>query len=624
MSEERKPIRKRESEDNGSEPIASIEESGTGTADQPDIVAATARWLVPLIRPAVLVLLAGLGAGLWVSANVDRQWVEQKVTYNVYENDAGRLVYVERGREKPVLDVVPYAESPLRQAALDELEGQPPLEEQWVVETVPADDGSERRYSLLEPTYHFGPWSLLPAAIAIALCLLTREALTALFAGVVTGAFMLGQFDITNAVLLPSLASESAAAILLLYLWLVGGLMGIWSRTGAARAFAEFMTTHFVKGPRSAKLVSWLMGVIFFQGGTISVVLVGTIVKPVADKERVSHEELAYIVDSTASPIASVLAFNAWPTYVQAFIFIPGVAFLATEEERVRFFFQSVPFSFYGILAVVGTLLLSLGITRFAGPGIRAARKRARETGELDAPGAIPMSAKELHASHVPAGYRPQVAEFFVPLALLIAIAVGTFVAMGTPRVNWAFGAALLLSILVALFKGMHLGQVIEGIGDGLKGVVLASVILMLAVTIGGISQEIGAGTYLVQQLGERIPYWALPVALQLMTMIIAFSTGTSWGTYAIAFPLAMPLAWTVGQVQGVANPEIYLSICFATVLNGSVYGDQCSPISDTTILSAMTTGCDLMDHVKTQIVPASYAAGLAALLWTLAAYAVA
>src|SRR6056297_3129007 len=590
MSEERTPIRKRESEDNGSEPIASIEESGTGTADQPDIVAATARWLVPLIRPAVLVLLAGLGAGLWVSANVDRQWVEQKVTYNVYENDAGRLVYVERGREKPVLDVVPYAESPLRQAALDELEGQPPLEEQWVVETVPAEDGSERRYSLLEPTYHFGPWSLLPAAIAIALCLLTREALTALFAGVVTGAFMLGQFDITNAVLLPSLASESAAAILLLYLWLVAGLMGI----------------------------------IFFQGGTISVVLVGTIVKPVADKERVSHEELAYIVDSTASPIASVLAFNAWPTYVQAFIFIPGVAFLATEEERVRFFFQSVPFSFYGILAVVGTLLLSLGITRFAGPGIRAARKRARETGELDAPGAIPMSAKELHASHVPAGYRPQVAEFFVPLALLIAIAVGTFVAMGTPRVNWAFGAALLLSILVALFKGMHLGQVIEGIGDGLKGVVLASVILMLAVTIGGISQEIGAGTYLVQQLGERIPYWALPVALQLMTMIIAFSTGTSWGTYAIAFPLAMPLAWTVGQVQGVANPEIYLSICFATVLNGSVYGDQCSPISDTTILSAMTTGCDLMDHVKTQIVPASYAAGLAGMLWTMAAYAVA
>ena len=118
--------------------------------------------------------------------------------------------------------------------------------------------------------------------------------------------------------------------------------------------------------------------------------------------------------------------------------------------------------------------------------------------------------------------------------------------------------------------------------------------------------------------LGEQVPFWLLPLVLQLLTMIIAFSTGTSWGTYAIAFPLAMPLAWAICQSQGLANPELFMMVCFATVLNGSVYGDQCSPISDTTILSAMTTGCDLMDHVKSQIVPASYAAGLAALLWTL------
>jgi Na+/H+ antiporter NhaC len=102
------------------------------------------------------------------------------------------------------------------------------------------------------------------------------------------------------------------------------------------------------------------------------------------------------------------------------------------------------------------------------------------------------------------------------------------------------------------------------------------------------------------------------------MTMLIAFSTGTSWGTYAIAFPLGLPLAWTIAQTQGVADPELFMMICFATILNGSVYGDQCSPISDTTILSSMTTGCDLMDHVKSQIVPATYAAILAALLWTM------
>ena len=100
--------------------------------------------------------------------------------------------------------------------------------------------------------------------------------------------------------------------------------------------------------------------------------------------------------------------------------------------------------------------------------------------------------------------------------------------------------------------------------------------------------------------------------------MITAFSTGTSWGTYAIVFPLAMPLAWAVAQTGGISHPELFMSVCFATVLNGSVYGDQCSPISDTTILSAMTTGCDLMDHVKTQVVPASFAAALAGFMWTL------
>ena len=567
-------------------------------------------------HPAFVALLLALAAGLYVSTQIDPVWVEQKTVYQVYTNDAGDLAYQFRGSERALPDTVPYEESRLKQAALDTLGGErPSLDSQWVRET---DAAGETRYAELSARYHFGIWSLLPAVIAILLCLITREALTSLLAGVVTGAFMLGRFDITDAVLIPSLATSGAASILLLYLWLVGGLLGIWSRTGAAQAFAEFMTARFVRGPNSARFVSWLMGVLFFQGGTISVVLVGTIVRPVADKERISHEELAYIVDSTASPIASLIAFNAWPAYVQALIFVPGVAFLATEADRLNFFFSSVPFSFYAIFAVTGTLLLSLGINHFAGPGLKRAIKRARETGELDAPDAMPMAAKELQTSRVPLGYKPSVIEFALPLVLLITIAIVTFIVSGAPKVNWAFGTALLVAAAMALFKGMRLSALIEGVGDGLKGVVLASVVLMLAITIGGITQEIGAGLYMVDLLGERIPYWSLPIALLAITMVIAFSTGTSWGTYAIAFPLAMPLAWTVANVAGLDNPTLYMSICFATVLNGSVFGDQCSPISDTTILSSMTTGCDLMDHVTTQIVPATMAAVLAALLWTL------
>ena len=157
----------------------------------------------------------------------------------------------------------------------------------------------------------------------------------------------------------------------------------------------------------------------------------------------------------------------------------------------------------------------------------------------------------------------------------------------------------------------------IEGFADGLKGVVLGSVILLLAITIGGISEQAGGGIYLVERLGDRIPYFLLPVMLQIMTMIIAFSTGTSWGTYAVAFPLAMPLAWAVASANGLDHPQFFMTICFAAVMDGSVYGDQCSPISDTTVLSSMCTGCDLMDHVRTQIPQASVAALLAGICWT-------
>lgn len=564
-------------------------------------------------KVALVFFILSLIAAVFVDSSGVPIWKEQQYLYHTYHNDEGALVYRFSGQEVVINDIVEYQRSPLRQAALDQTQEAPAIEQQWV-------KNDEGNVLLLKPGFHLGFWSLLPAFVAVALCLLTREPITALLGGVVIGGIMLGRYDITDKVLLPSLASDSAALIILLYLWLLGGLMGVWSKTGAAQAFADFMIKHFVRGPRSAKLVTWMLGVIFFQGGTISTVLVGTTVKPLADKANVSHEEMSYIVDSTASPIASILAFNAWPAYIQALIFVPGVAFLATEADRIQFFFSSIPFSFYGILAVTGTLLLSLNITTFAGSRIRAAQQRAAETGELDAPNARPMSAKELQNPTVPAGYTPNMLEFVLPLTTLIGIAVGTFIALGTPKVNWAFASALLLSCIIAMGKGMSLSQLLDGVSNGLKGVVLASVVLLLAITIGGLSKEIGGGLYLIDLLGQQLPFWALPVILQLLTIIVAFSTGSSWGTYAITFPLAMPLAWMIAQSQGLENPQIYMAICFATVLNGSVYGDQCSPISDTTILSSMTTGCDLMDHVKSQIVPASIAAGSAAVLWTLSA----
>ena len=559
-----------------------------------------------------LALIASWVAGVYVPPT----WTVERVTLDSQTDEAGGLYYRLQG-EAVAFDPVPLAEAQLNPAKVAGTRVAPPIREEFVWAEETRDGKVQTVYYQLVAKYHFGWLSLLPALVAVMLCWVTREPVTALLGGIVSGALLLGRYDLTGEVLIPSLATTGSASVLVLYLWLLGALMGVWSRTGAAQAFAEFVTVRFVRGPRTAKLVAWMLGVVFFQGGTVSTVLVGTTVRPIADKERVSHEELAYIVDSTASPIASQLAFNAWPGYVQAFIFVSGVGFLATEADRIAFFFQSVPFCFYAIFAVLGTFLLSVEKPLFLGRQLGEAMQRARETGQLDARDAEPLSAKELQGSDVPAGYTASIYEFFLPLGTLLVIAVGTFVAFGSPNVHWAFGAALLLAAGMALAKGMSLKDLMAGVHTGIKGVLIGSVILLLAITIGGISQQTGGGTFLVEQLGRSIPYFLLPVLLQLMTMVIAFSTGTSWGTYAVAFPLAMPLAWAVATGQGLAHPELFMTLCFAAVMDGSVYGDQCSPISDTTVLSSVCTGCDLMDHVRTQIPQASIAAALAAVCWT-------
>lgn len=558
---------------------------------------------------AVGFFICTLVLAVYVQDEQFKHWQVQTHFYPIAQ-EQDELIATINGQQTLVEPLVPFAQSQLSESSPKDFAYFTP---QWV--KMP-----DEKIAYVTASYHFGIWSLLPAIATIAICLITRSPLPALLAGIAVGTVMLSQNGLTGGVLIPALAQEGAVFLLILYLWLLGGLLGMWSKTGAAKAFADYMTKTFVKGPRSAKLVAWTLGIIFFQGGSMSTVLVGTTVRPLADKAKVSHEEMSYIVDSTASPIAALIAFNAWPAYIQALIFIPGVTFLATEADRISFFFSSIPFSFYAILAVVGTLLLSLNVTMFAGKRIRMAQQRALTTGELDAPGAKPLSTKSLQTVEIPAHYKAHHLEFVLPLIALVLTAVATFVLIGTPEVTWAFSAALLVSVVIALSKGMSFVEVFQGIGAGLKGVIIASVILILAVVIGGLSQQVGGGLYLISLLGESLPYWLLPVTLQLLTMAIAFSTGTSWGTYAIAFPLAMPLAWAIAQSQGVTNPEVFMMICFATVLNGSVYGDQCSPISDTTILSSMTTGCDLMDHVKSQIFPASFAAILAGALWTLCA----
>lgn len=470
----------------------------------------------------------------------------------------------------------------------------------------------------LEGTFDYGFWSLVPALLTLVLAFTTRQVLLALFIGIVTGGLVSGNFDIVSAYILPALGTPGYAQILLIYLWCLGGLIGLWSKTGGAQKFASWAAGHLVRGPKSAKFFAYLMGLLFHQGGTISTVLAGTTVKPVTDAEKVSHEELAYIVDSTAAPVATLIPFNVWPTYTGALI-VGSTMYLQDMDQAVAFYFASIPFNFYAIIAIFFTLATSLEFMPWYGKRMSNAIKRSRETGELDAEWSEPMTAKELTNVQVPEGYKPGIIDFIVPLGTLIGLAGIPIFLTGKPAVNQAFFVALIVGMLLALIKGMRIKDVLNGFLEGVKGVTIGAIIIGLAVTLGKVSASLGTANFIVNNLGAVLPALILPAAFLGICMLISFSTGTSLGTYAVVLPLSMPLAVKVAELANLGNPELFITLCFGAVIGGAVYGDNCSPISDTTILSSVATGCDLMDHVYTQLPMSTLAAALAAILYTVA-----
>jgi Na+/H+ antiporter NhaC len=467
---------------------------------------------------------------------------------------------------------------------------------------------------------HFGIYSLFPALVTLFLCFYTKNVILALFTGIVVGGLITSEYNILNAFLFPSLGSEKYAKILLVYLWALGGLIGIWNKNGGALYFANWVGKNFVHNRRTAKLFAWFMGVVFHQGGTVSTVLTGTTVKPITDREKVSHEELSYIVDSTASPIATIIPLNAWPAYIGGLVAISSIqSYIPNEDAGISFFLKAIPFNFYAIFAVLFTFLISLDKLPFMSRQMREAIQRVKSTGELDRPGARPMLSKEIEKTSVPDYYKPALVDFTVPIGTLIGVAIIPWIITGTLHIFEAFGLSVIAGIILSLFRGMKLDDVFEGLVDGIKGVTVGAIILGLAVTLGNVSERLGTSHYIIELTRDLIilvPY-ILPPILLFICMFISFSIGSSWGTYAVVFPIAIPLAISIS-----ADP-LYITLNFASIMGGAVFGDQCSPISDTTILSAMVSGADLMDHVNTQLPLALMAASLASILYLVISYSI-
>ncbi len=487
-----------------------------------------------------------------------------------------------------------------------------------------------------------GWWSLAPAAITLILAFATRNVIVALVSGVFAGAAILawqtGDIAALNAIdrfFLPALGTKRYAQILLVYLWCLGGLLGVWEATGAARRFGQQASRLFF-GRRGSKLFTVLAGWVFHQGGTVSCVLTGATARPVTRDNGVTAAEFAYLIDATASPVASLVPFNVWPFFVGGLLAGTtwhGHTIIPDASEGIRWYLRAIPLNVYSILSVLLVGLVALEWWPFVPWKMQrrvdsSSKSAASQSGKSGAP---PGEA-----------YRVGAADFLIPLAVLVSVSFLPAILrafgweelpyFGERRdaINEAFVLATVTAIAVAVARGMAVRNALDAFLKGCQSMTTGAIILGLAVTLGEVSRQLDPAAFLATRLGDHLPVWLLPASLFLLACGISFTIGSSWATYAVLLPVAAPLAFgslmSSGAVEthgvdatGIDIAEGYLVLCVSAVLGGGVFGDHCSPVSDTTILASVFGECDVMEHTLTQL-PFGLVAAAAAVLFYLVA----
>lgn len=485
--------------------------------------------------------------------------------------------------------------------------------------------------------------SLLPPFIAIFLALITRQVIFSLFIGVWSGALIVYNYNpltsflgMINHYIKPALSDPDHAAIII-FSMMLGGMVGIISKNGGTQGIVKSVS-KYAKTPLLGQLITWMLGIVIFFDDYANTLIVGNTMRPITDKFKISREKLSYIVDSTAAPIAC-LAVSTWIGFEIGLI---GDALKGTGFGMDPFvvFVASIPYRFYPILTII-LILLVIVMRRDIGP-MFTAEHRARTTGKVLREGAVPAAdMTDLRMvtaeDHIP---KRMINGVLPILTVIIVTMVGLYVT-GRNAIIEAEGSdfgfrnimsnsssyeALFWSSLSGCFVGaalslgqriLKLSQVMDAWFHGVKSMLLAMVILLLAWSIGAVTKELKTAEYIVGLLGNTMsPYW-LPVLTFFIAAVISFATGTSWGTMAIIMPLVIPLCWAMAVVNslGAEPARILLYGTVSSVLAGAVFGDHCSPISDTTVMSSMASACDHIDHVRTQIPYALIAAAAGMLI---------
>lgn len=490
-------------------------------------------------------------------------------------------------------------------------------------------------------TPHAGIWSVLPPLLAILLALLFRQVVPALFAGVWLGAWVLagqnlnavftGLLQVLQVYVLNALSDRDHAAIVLFSL-MIGGMVGIISANGGMQGIVR-RVSNWAGDARRAAFTTWAMGLAIFFDDYANTLVVGNTMRPLTDRVRISRAKLAYIVDSTAAPVASVALITTWVGYEVGLIQDAVANIGGFNQQAYLVFLNTIPYSFYPLLALFFVLLITLGNRDF-GPMLEAERRVRADP--ADQPRAASGNGHHDIEDSIPAA-RAKARNALLPILVLIVAVLGGLWHTGVNALDGQIGSlrnivgaadsyqALLwgsmLGVLVAaamtIFSGLlNMEDTVKAWFGGVQNMLFAMVILLLAWSLGEITQLLGTAAYLVELIGTWLPVQLLPALVFVIAALTAFATGSSWGVMGILLPLVVPTAWTMLDMQSMTEQQHWhiLYTATAAVLGGAVWGDHCSPISDTTIMSSMASHCDHIEHVRTQL-PYALLVGVVAML---------
>ena len=415
-----------------------------------------------------------------------------------------------------------------------------------------------------------GVLSLAPAVIALILAFVTRDALFSIIVGVLVGIVISGQnllFGFTG-ILQSALGNADFIWVASIEVF-IGIMVAFFMKSGAIKTLTESMSSRNIR-QRGAQLLASLLGVFIFFSDYFSPLFVGNVMRGVTDKARVSREKLAYICDCTSAPVCIVVPFTSWGVYVAGLIV--GFGVFTDAAIGTTAIIKAVPFQFYGILTLIMVFLISSGILKDFGP-MKAAEKRALETGQVYAEGSKPLLSQELETITPREGIKSNLfINFFMPAIIIIVVTVGTWQILGSAKTLEAFVLAVAYQLITLLVQRMaSLSEIMDCVMIGIKSVMGATMILASAYCINSISKTLGTASFVIDVTSS----WITPATLLFLTFltcaVISFFTGTSWGTYAIMIPICIPLAFSM--TGGEATNLVYATI--AAVMGGGCFGDH-------------------------------------------------